>query len=43
MINNENISKKKGTRQTFAVPSEQSKTLYKIYNVDSKLNGATAY
>jgi len=42
MINNVNISKKKGIRQTFAVPSEQSKTLYKIYNVDSKLNGATA-
>jgi|KNS5Surf_metaT_FD_contig_61_1501794_length_367_multi_2_in_0_out_0_1 hypothetical protein len=43
MINNVNISKKKGTRQTFAVPSEQSKTLYKIYNVDSKLSGATGY
>jgi len=36
MSNNVNISKKKGTRQIIAVTSEQSKTLYKIFNVDSK-------
>jgi len=43
MSNNVNISKKNGTRQTFAVTSEESKTLINIFNVEPKLGGAPVY